>query len=852
MTQPHAVIALPNNIEIDARAHRNGLALLAAGYRVTMVGYGTGLPNRGEIAGIPYFLCQAKPKPGSPAAAAAKAKPPLLSRVVRKGFQVAFKRRPPQQIAKAVALVEETAASAAKKANATVITPARDLASRARHKAEEVASTPQPVDPNAPVDWRKALPIVPTMIEAMAGTVGRLDPDVIITDVHLLPLGVKIAELQAAKGKKMGLVYDAREYVYGLASDDTNITKGFPALEAEFMDRVDATVTVCEPIADFLQRKYDLPVTPPLVPNAPIGNLPDAGRSMTIRDFLDVGDAPLLVYAGGLSYHRGVHDVVVALADLPGVHLALGARRGSSYTQELEQIAKDHGVSDRLHFVPFAPTHEVAEYLSSATAAIFPFLPVGNHVWAAPNKYFESVQARLPILTSNMEWLSDRVTRLGIGEVFDHSNPASIVRQTKKLLGNLEQYRSRITPELIAEHTFEHFEKTVQDVTMAVTTPELLAGLEPSELTSHLTEIRRDMLSRRAGLADSDIFAKRPWLRIGCTNTGGQPKLWAGALMRQHPEAIAESVWLHRDQPYTFPVDETITYHQWISPAWQKQLAAKLDDRVTHVLTESARPVVGAKHGKFFYDEIDFFKNAGIRQGLVFHGSDIRNPRWHASAEPDSPFADPDDELTSVLQKQVDDLTPHVLAFEGPKFVTTNDLIDYVPDATWLPVVVDTVVWANEEQPMSHAGLPVVFHTPSKRSLKGSDVVDQIAKDLEAEGRIRYVGRSKLSREEMRAEMLAADIVIDQLKLGDYGITAVEAMSGGRVVIGHVASRVRERIDGDVPIVEASAETLREVLLDLIGRPQRAAELADAGRAYAKRWHDGTHSASVLADFMGL
>ena len=37
MQRPHAVIALPNNIEIDARAQRNALALLAAGYVVYAV-----------------------------------------------------------------------------------------------------------------------------------------------------------------------------------------------------------------------------------------------------------------------------------------------------------------------------------------------------------------------------------------------------------------------------------------------------------------------------------------------------------------------------------------------------------------------------------------------------------------------------------------------------------------------------------------------------------------------------------------------------------------------------------------------------------------------------------------------
>ena len=42
------------------------------------------------------------------------------------------------------------------------------------------------------------------------------------------------------------------------------------------------------------------------------------------------------------------------------------------------------------------------------------------------------------------------------------------------------------------------------------------------------------------------------------------------------------------------------------------------------------------------------------------------------------------------------------------------------------------------------------------------------------------------------------------------------------------------------------------MLLDLIADPARAAILANQGRAYAERWHDGTHSADVLAEFMGL
>lgn len=833
MQQPHAVIALPNNIEIDARAHRNGLALLAAGYRVTMVGFGSGIPPQGTIAGMPYILC-------SPAGPGPVPPPPLslTYRAVRKAFHLTMKRRPPQKVLKAVARVDGVTNAAKRRAAAV--------------KDKLVPAKPE-LEPDTGKFWEKALPQVPVMTAAMKQTLIELQPDVIITDVHLLPLATEVAAVHRSRGHRVGVVYDAREYVYGLASEDPNITQGFPALESEYIGQVDATFTVCEPIAHFLQEKYDLPVEPALVPNAPIGQLPPVEHPMTIRDFLKLPeDTPILAYAGGLSYHRGVHDVVSALPELPEVHLAIGARRSSSYVVELEEQAERLGVADRVHFVPFAPTHEVAEYLSSATAAIFPFLPVGNHNWAAPNKYYESVQARLPILTSNMDWLTERITRLGIGEVFEHSNPASIVEATRTLLGNLDTYKAKLTDELVADHTFERFEPTVQQIALDVTADRAKEGLQPSDLHSQLSAIRSDMLRQRASLSDAEIFEPRPRLRIGTANTGGQPLLWATSLMREHPEAMAESSWIYRDGPLKFPVDETITYQQWVAPWWQRTLMRKLENRVTHVLTESARATVGAQFGKFFYEELDYFANKGITLGLVFHGSDIRNPRRHTELEPDSPFADPDDELTAVLQKQVDAITPHVRAFHGPVFVTTNDLLDYLPDATWLPIVVDTEFWTSDLVPLSGDAAPVVFHVPSKGSMKGSDDVDVVCERLQAEGLIRYLRDGELTREQMRDRMMSADIVIDQLRLGDYGITAVEAMSGGKVVIGHVADRVRDRIPGGVPIVEATNATLEDVLRGLLADPARAAELSAEGRAYTARWHDGTRSAEVLAEFMGL
>ena len=352
MLQPHAVVVLPHAMQIDARAQRNCFALAAAGYRVTLVGHGTGMPPRGTIAGIDYVLCP--PLPGGPGTPASRLS--LTYRAVRKAYHVSTGSRPPQRVVDAISRIDR-------------------VGNRLRHRVTDGvtgAFRASDEDSEQQPDWRAMLPFIPQMVHSMLAPVVELRPDVLVTDVHLMPLLVAARDRLRDLGHHVGLVYDVREYAYGLASHDPNVTEGFPLLEQEFMADMDGLFTVCQPIAEFLHQQYDLRQMPPLVPNAPVLNLPELGKPMTIRDFLDIpADVPLLAYAGGLSYHRGVHDVVEALTQLPGVHLALGARRPSSYTLELEKQAERLRVRDRVHFVPFAPGHEVADYLSSATAAIF-------------------------------------------------------------------------------------------------------------------------------------------------------------------------------------------------------------------------------------------------------------------------------------------------------------------------------------------------------------------------------------------------------------------------------------------------------------------------------------------------
>lgn len=838
MLQPHAIVVLPNIIQIDARAQRNCFALAAAGYRVTMVGYGTGIPERGTIAGIEYVLCGPHLAPGGQGQ-------PRLSftyRAVRKAYHLTTGGRPPQRVIDRVNRFDRARAVLGRRVSGLALLSGRSLQA-------EVETTPAN-------DWRDVLTHIQPMVDAMLSTVVDLRPDVLVTDVQLMPLLVEAREQLDGHGHHVGLVYDVREYAHGMAELDPARAEAYGALEEEFMLDMDDWFTVCEPIAEFLAEHYHLEQEPPLVFNAPVNKLPAVGTPMTIRDFVDVpADAPLLAYAGGLSYHRGVHDVVEALPKLPGVHLALGARRPSSYTLELENQAERLGVRDRLHFVPFAPGHEVADYLASATAAIFPFLPVGNHVFAAPNKYFEAVQGRLPVITSNMQWLSERVTRLGIGEVFEHSNPDSCAQAVRKVLDDVESYRSRITDEMIHEHSFEACMHVVQEVCLAATAPAKLHGLKPQPFEDQLKGIRRDQLGMRVNLADSELFEPRPWLRIGDANVDGQPLGWSIALMSKYPRVLAEGAFLNervgmapgdpagRRVERNFMANEAYTSAQAGNRGWQKQMMRKLEDRVTHVLHESGRPMLGEAFGTF-HDEADWLREHGITRGLVFHGEDIRSPARHRELEPDSPYV-ADAPRTSHLQALSDALSPHVAAFDGPVLVANPELLDHLADAEWLPLVVDTVGFAPTREVLLPQVPPMVFYAGSPDSPTA-----QAAAALHAERRIRLVVAQDPER--YQHQLLGCDIVLDELGVGGWSLSAVEGMSSGKVVIGHVSDRVRARVETDVPILQATPATLSDVIAGALADPEPARAMAREGREFVLEHHDGRRAADILAGFMGL
>ncbi|HZL05180.1 MAG TPA: hypothetical protein VFE45_07140, partial [Coriobacteriia bacterium] len=186
---------------------------------------------------------------------------------------------------------------------------------------------------------------------------------------------------------------------------------------------------------------------------------------------------------------------------------------------------------------------------------------------------------------------------------------------------------------------------------------------------------------------------------------------------------------------------------------------------------------------------------------------------------------------------------------------STPDLIEELPGATWLPVVVDCEIWTpRPERP--EPAVPVVVHTPSRAAIKGSAFVDDALAPLVAEGLVEYRRVEGLRPEQMPKVLGEADIVLDQFAIGSYGVLACQAMATGTAVIGHVSPEVRRAVEqatGQVlPVVEATPDTLQETLRRLVAAPELRRAAAQAGPPFIRAVHDGKRSARIIAEVMGI
>ena len=187
----------------------------------------------------------------------------------------------------------------------------------------------------------------------------------------------------------------------------------------------------------------------------------------------------------------------------------------------------------------------------------------------------------------------------------------------------------------------------------------------------------------------------------------------------------------------------------------------------------------------------------------------------------------------------------------GARVVGSYDAIRWVPDAQVIPPGID--LSTIEPVPPTGRDRPLVVHAPSSRTRKGTEHVVAACAELNVDLEI----VEGLDHREAFERYRRADVIVDQLNAGWYGVFAIEAMALGKPVVtflhDEAVLRTEEAFGINVPIINATKETLAAALRPVAESPEERGRVGAASRAYVEQVHDVERVADrLLALYAGL
>ena len=170
------------------------------------------------------------------------------------------------------------------------------------------------------------------------------------------------------------------------------------------------------------------------------------------------------------------------------------------------------------------------------------------------------------------------------------------------------------------------------------------------------------------------------------------------------------------------------------------------------------------------------------------------------------------------------------------QIVGSYDAARWAPEAHVVPPGID--LDAYPVAPVPDNARVRVAHAPSNRRKKGTDHVIEACEQLPVELDL----IEGVRHDEARARYAQADIVVDQLNAGWYGLFAIETMALGKPVMAFLRDDAVERTEQAfgvrVPVVSITKETLHERLAPLVESAEERRRIGTESRAYVEQVHD--------------
>lgn len=174
----------------------------------------------------------------------------------------------------------------------------------------------------------------------------------------------------------------------------------------------------------------------------PVENYP----SIELAETSQVVPQKKIVYLGAMSRVRGLIEVIEAFSVVAGKHpdwelWLVGDCRPAAFEDELKALAIERHIETRVRFVAWAPYEDKERFLSGAVLGLVTYLPYANNTSCLPNKLFEYMLARVPVVASDFPLYREVVEAHRCGLLVDPTRPQAVAQAMQYLVEHPQEAR---------------------------------------------------------------------------------------------------------------------------------------------------------------------------------------------------------------------------------------------------------------------------------------------------------------------------------------------------------------------------------------------------------------------------
>jgi len=234
-------------------------------------------------------------------------------------------------------------------------------------------------------------------------------------------------------------------------------------IEGRLLPRLDYAITVSHPIATIYRRLYGTRFRV-------VRNVPKRRDVSPEEDSPDL--KPMIIYQGALNLGRGLELMIRSMKLLPEVVFVIAG--AGDIEDDLKDLVKKEGLEEQVFFLGRLDPNELSLITCSARMGISLEEDRGlNYRYALPNKIFDYIQCRIPVLCSFLPEMAKIVESYGIGVAIRNRDPENIAKVVRFMLEEDE-----------AGSWDESLEKAAEDLCWEKESVQYLAVLKESGVLS--------------------------------------------------------------------------------------------------------------------------------------------------------------------------------------------------------------------------------------------------------------------------------------------------------------------------------------------------------------------------------